>query len=669
MKNKKRFFAFALVLPFLFIPLVKAEEYYRLNTFKSDGVILSNTYSCGENNEETCTYFPIINQYYDNGVETNKGELYLMNWYMTQEYSGKSFSMNLVSNDLDSEKIYVVSLKSDYIDESNTYTGSELNEGIEISITETYGKVELHVTEEETNTEINFMKFNCDGAVGECDTENDTPVASYESIVISFNFGNQSSTPEMPEATEEQLAELDEILKQITTTGVIELDALEPTNPDYGDSMITSALSKKYQIDGYELYGYSYEGKDYLNIQLIENYNVYKQYEVEYKYATPNEEILKIVEETASKLDFTWADILQNYNNRFIVEDLESINYLYNIQRTKNPIAAMNSIVNYSSKIHELADNANIDFMFDIRAGGGDSEFAEMVIGPMNILYDGIVYTNVDPVGYSLTKIIYVPDNTEKTRDAFISAAKSRINEYLKGIDVEITYGGKISDLDEIQYSWEKYDQETQTWSSEPLFDLDKTNGEWYIIKIGNEEYKYFIVQGSDNMNTPYVKTMDVNTNVYVTTDAFDAPLDSRLSATKLDTNSEEYKQLMSKLNITDGVSYNLNLYSTSLDMYVSKLSDGKFEVYIPVDSSYNNKTLVAYYLKEDGTVEEYEVTVENGYAIFKTDHFSTYTLVETSTNNPKTGDQILKYVGILTISTIGIAGVTIYLKKNKNLV
>ena len=103
----------------------------------------------------------------------------------------------------------------------------------------------------------------------------------------------------------------------------------------------------------------------------------------------------------------------------------------------------------------------------------------------------------------------------------------------------------------------------------------------------------------------------------------------------------------------------------------------------------------MAYYTLSDGKTEEYKVEVKDGYAIFKTNHFSVYTLAENGNNNnenngntkinnnnntntdakanntnnsksPKTGDNILVFVGMLTIAIIGIVVTNVLKKKNK---
>ena len=115
---------------------------------------------------------------------------------------------------------------------------------------------------------------------------------------------------------------------------------------------------------------------------------------------------------------------------------------------------------------------------------------------------------------------------------------------------------------------------------------------------------------------------------------------------------------------------FDLKLFSNSTNKYITKLNDGSFEVRIPIKDELKDKDLVVYYVNNNSEKEEYEVKVENGEAVFNTNHFSIYTLAErTSTiqkiENPQTGDNIITYILIGSISMIALIGCTLYLKKN----
>ena len=371
-------------------------------------------------------------------------------------------------------------------------------------------------------------------------------------------------------------------------------------------------------------------------------------FNVEWEFATGDKSIQEKLNKYASKFDF---DITNIEENLFALVDLENLNYKYATLYNKDELDAINSIINYTSEIHKYFDNDNVELILDTRAGWGEA-FTDGGFGFLNLLYNDVVYAVAEPVGVKQINVIYVPDDTPKTRTAYIAAAKKRIEEYLKDVKVEITYGGLISSID------------TSDWiyPLDKLIDVTKTTGEYYNVKLNDTTFKFFIDAGSDKMNVPFMNTKDLKTNIFVTSDSFEAPLDSKLSVNILDKNSDEYKRLMEKLHLSDGKAIDLKLFSDTRNTYVSKLSNGKFKVYVPIDADQVNSVITAYYYNENGTIEKYDVTIENGYAVFETDHFSTYVL--NSVNNPNTSDNITLYISMLVVSIISIIGLELYMKK-----
>ena len=111
---------------------------------------------------------------------------------------------------------------------------------------------------------------------------------------------------------------------------------------------------------------------------------------------------------------------------------------------------------------------------------------------------------------------------------------------------------------------------------------------------------------------------------------------------------------------------------------------------YVTIDVIFDTSNLIVYRIEEDGTKTKYDVTVEEEYAVFETDHFSTYVLAEekeqvqdngNSNNNgnnngiiddtvapnelPQTGQSFILFVslGVVTVLTTII---TILYKKVK---
>ena len=148
-------------------------------------------------------------------------------------------------------------------------------------------------------------------------------------------------------------------------------------------------------------------------------------------------------------------------------------------------------------------------------------------------------------------------------------------------------------------------------------------------------------------------------------------PLDTSLTVKNVNDIS-----IKDKIGTENYKSYDISLYSDAKGAKIEKLENGKFTVKIPVPTELNGKELVVYYITTTGEKEEHEATIKDGYAVFTTDHFSTYTLAEKVSNTetstttettttekvekdetPKTGTiDIISYVLVATfISAVGI--------------
>ena len=163
-------------------------------------------------------------------------------------------------------------------------------------------------------------------------------------------------------------------------------------------------------------------------------------------------------------------------------------------------------------------------------------------------------------------------------------------------------------------------------------------------------------------MKNPEMNTVDLKTNIKINSDSYEVPLDSKINANVIDKNSKEYKNIISKLKLDEGMVVDLKLYSDLSNTYVTKLNNGMFRVFIPLTEEYQNKDLKAYYIKDDGDIEIYKIRKENGYAIFETNHFSTYTIGGDDLTNPNTIDDIGIWFLLVVISGIGI--ISIFKKK-----
>lgn len=197
----------------------------------------------------------------------------------------------------------------------------------------------------------------------------------------------------------------------------------------------------------------------------------------------------------------------------------------------------------------------------------------------------------------------------------------------------ENNYPEKIAEAEQKLEDFNEYIVESLNAPSGEYHFLKDALNNWYFF--ANMEFDdgllyspFFIVKkDSSKMVTPYVKTVDSVTNIEISTDE-KLPNDTIIEVNEL-TSGSDYEKIVKLLDLTDSLSYDLKLYSNGLDKYITKLDSGEFEVKIPIPEDFKGKDLVVYYVKDNGEKEPYTVdtTSEPGYAIFKTTHFSIYTL------------------------------------------
>ncbi len=376
----------------------------------------------------------------------------------------------------------------------------------------------------------------------------------------------------------------------------------------------------------------------------------------------------------------------------FSVSDLELVNYwVYH-----NPDSEVESFANYSGELKSILGNSNFIFQVEDRAGS-DHPYCTVTIGSAKLIHDGTVYFTADGLGARGEHIIYVPESTANTKDALVAAAQKRIDDYIGAGKVKVTCDG-YTVTDYYNDTIAEFDAEIADAQARLDAEMAKPDGEkdWFVIfdcqfilewtpeykqsfidsfgtgegafiltaqndltfnaqVVGTEKsYKFIIVKDDDKLTVPSYASVDLNTQVCVTTDSSTVPLDTIIEVNKL-TEGTEYDRIIEILDVEENETFDIKLHSGSLDEYVTKLEDGKFEVRIPIPAKFKGKTLIVYYVDENNMPIEYEVTpTDDGFAVFTTDHFSIYTLAqksvsdkeetgetdkETTVEIPKTGD------------------------------
>ncbi len=372
----------------------------------------------------------------------------------------------------------------------------------------------------------------------------------------------------------------------------------------------------------------------------------------------------------------------------FNVSDLELVNYwVY-----RNADSEVDSLANYSGELKAILGNSNFLYNVEVR-GGSDDVFYTERIGSAKLIHDGKVYYATTMIGARAEHAIYVPENTANSKEALMAAAQKRIDDYIGKNVIAITaanetvtdyYNREIANYDaELATAQAELAQAQATLDAEqaknqdlwdwnvitqcqmkimecesviqnvPMYKqyfmdqfaeggdlhfLNNATGDFFFdVKIvGTEEtYKFVIIKDDNKLSIPSCATVDPNTNVSVSTDAASIPLDTIIEVTKL-TAGEEYDRIVKILDVQDNETFDIKLHSHSLNTYITKLDEGKFEVKLPIPEKFKGKDLIVYYVDQNGQPIDYDVTPSGNFAIFTTDHFSIYTLAEKVSQTPE---------------------------------
>lgn len=550
--------------------------------------------------------------------------------YSMNGREGSKYSFVITGFNLNADEEYTYTLTSDFKNFKKTYTGAELMAGVTISGEDGNSMMESKLVNAYNKTLRNmYNKYTSDDRDIYFD-------------ITRLNFNKNFDFTEM-----------DVIYNSMLKDGKVKVASVDPLDDSmFAETAITAALSK-YDTDRYRIVGGCYE-KNKCMINISDKVKTYREktYETTFEYATPNSKIKNRLDGYAKTFVVDYQNIEEHL---FLMEDLETINYKYAFPSFGEWIDSINAIINYSSEFQNKIGYMNIGTKLDTRAGW-DDQFTSGCFGFLNLLFDGVIYSYVDTTGVKQNNVLYVPDGTENTREAYIKAALDRVNKYIPKANVKIEYAGQIADINDFGLL-----------SLNDIVDVNKTLGEYYKVTIGEEEYYYFIAKDSSKMRTPVMNTVDALTDISIKTDSSEVPLDSKINTIVIDAKSDEYKEFLKKVNINNGLVVDLKLFSDSINKNISKLENGVFKVYVPLNDELRKLDLTAYYVKDNGEIEKHDVKIEGDYLVFETDHFSTYVIGGNKLENPATLDNVSTWIITTGVSLLGLAGAMLYKRKFNN--
>lgn len=400
--------------------------------------------------------------------------------------------------------------------------------------------------------------------------------------------------------------------------------------------------------------------------------------------------------------------------NWFTVSDLELVNYYANY----NPDAENESFANYSGELKAIFNNANFTLEVETR-GGGDAPFYTETIGSAKLMHDGKVYFSAGMLGARGEHLFYVPENTASTKDALTAAVQKRIDDYIGKGKIKVTAKNKTV-TDYYNEEIARYDEQLADAQTRLAAEMAKPDAEkdWFVImdcqyiidttptykqqyiesyqdggdhaflnkaeggfvfsaEVNGKDvtFDFIVDKDDDKLAVPTFATVDLNTNVLVTTNSSTVPLDTSIVVEKPE-NTEIYEKTIESLNATEVETFDIKLHSTSLNDYVEKLDNDNFIVQLPISKELEDNVLAVYYIGDDGKAKEYEVDTKSnaGFATFATNHFSVYSLAIKANQGgvgeseaipaptpdiPKTGDStdMVPFAIIAIIAVLGIFG------------
>lgn len=471
-----------------------------------------------------------------------------------------------------------------------------------------------------------------------------------------------------------------EVYKEITTDGTLNIKSVEPKDNMELELFIVEGVKKRLNDSG-KYFIYTNAPDEYIknedgsyNVKIfLDSKNGSTSENHDLKVYFSNE---KRIESITKKVD----DIKQTLNmNSYAVVDLGFVNFLYAMGENHDETDNIDLGLLYSNDLIKTIGNNNISYSVDNRMGN-DLPYDTEAAGFMVIYYNDVAYGVINQVGVQLRNIMYIPNDTVDTDQAYIEAAMRRIKEYFgSNVNIKIEPYKKISD---VLNTYDAYLNTGVRGDFIPDYALnDYYNGVnnkldmTYKITVNGHSHYMLIEKDSSKMITPLFNVKDDVNDVSISTTSGNVPLDTTIFVNYIKEESEEYKRIDNAIS-GEFTAIDLTLYSSVKKENITKLDNGKFLVTIPVDPILNNKTITTYYLNTNNILEEHSTTVKDGYASFETDHFSTYILaekqvVDNSSNNvsnnidvPATLDNVTIYLLVGLISVLGLVGSGLYIKK-----
>lgn len=286
------------------------------------------------------------------------------------------------------------------------------------------------------------------------------------------------------------------------------------------------------------------------------------------------------------------------------------------------PGAILNTALDYTNCTYKMSVNNN--YGSTIKTDFGTFTFKEKVnnsyiytcpVTPKDI-------TNKSGEFDLIFKATNVDTEKEETLDAwflFYTVAYKGNSNLKVGTEDFIKSGSVVKDVLYLENGTVVYDESRNTLR------LYNYNGEIFYTNMGST----FNIDVAGNCSYTTL-TEDTNTGIKFDSENANLPKTVELVAEKV-TEGTVYNTVTTTLNdsVTKFYVYDISLKNGN----VSIQPNGKVKISVPIPDDIDTSNLVVYRISENGEKTEYTAKVETigntKYAIFETDHFSTYVLAE----------------------------------------
>lgn len=357
------------------------------------------------------------------------------------------------------------------------------------------------------------------------------------------------------------------------------------------------------------------------------------------EYAETDAKVLEKAKKYVSKI-----------SDNYIVYGLNALSAVYHYGEFdifKGP----KSLVYRYPELKKVLSNKEFEFDVDYIVGCGGTPVTGGCELSAAIRKDGITYATKRIM---LSENVVIPVDKNAAGTPYEKAVK-RIKDHFgeKNVTIELNpESPDIMDMDEEETSPEAND-------------LFGTKDVEYIgyranILLNGKRATIVIIEVEKKLIDKYeVRAKHNQTGVNVYTESPDVPIDATIEVENVK-DKDYVKKAIHELKHNLLTAFNIDLLKTTTGVKINEIEKG-IEVYIPINNKNIGDVLLVHHIKEDGTLgDKFEgevVELEgNKYVKFTTTHFSTYAVLEDTTeksteNNPETSDSIKTVIIILGLS------------------